>query len=579
VNESNEAPMTSSRCPDLVAGDPPREGLRRVGPVDGHLTGLQRFRLSRAAAKHAGSLTPVDARFSVDRDRSVRGNCGDGDFATAADDVASTGPGPKAHAVRRHRASFVCVRGSGGRTAEHCFRVGLVLQARGGRKLGDGKRDGGGEAPGGGSLVARGVTLCGDLDLAGADVKGLFECRGCSLSGRLLAAEAIFRSTVDLSGTRVARLVDMQGARFQRPAVFDIGPTGSPTMFDGRVDCSLTTFRELAAFGEARFARTATFNFARFGGDAVFDLASFASASFSSAHFDGRASFAGLGAEFTGKTTFASAAFARDAVFTQTEFDDHTAFDGARFANNGIFIGADFTSVSFDDVRAAGSLDLTGVSADSASFTDTVADSVSLRDATFSRSGIVLYRVGIRDIDLAVDDVTYVKGEPSVTLKLIEQSAKNRGDLAVANDAYFKERVLASDRHDPVAHGLDLFFYRWAAGYLVRPWNPLLALLIVAVTVAAIRMVWRGFHRATPTAAGAKLSWTQRAGRHMVVGGNAMLDTAGTVLPGRADVADSDSLRLLHRVERFAYRALIVCAVIALANSNPSLRQVLDSLR
>src|SRR4029453_14585698 len=135
------------------------------------------------------------------------------------------------------------------------------------------------------------------------------------------------------------------------------------------------------------------------------------------------------------------------------------------------------------------------VSADSASFTDTVADSVSLRDATFSRSGIVFYRVVIRDLDLAVNDVAYVKGEPSVALKLIEQSAKNRDDLAVANDAYFDERVLASNRHGAVLHALDVFFYRWVAGYLVRPWHPLLALLILALVVSAVRMVWRGLQR------------------------------------------------------------------------------------
>jgi hypothetical protein len=431
----------------------------------------------------------------------------------------------------------------------------------------------------GGSVVARGVTLCGDLDLAGADVKGLFECRGCTLSGRLLAAEAIFRSTVDLSGTRVAKLVDMQGTRFERPAVFDVGPTGSPTMFEGRVDYSLATFRGLAAFGQARFGRTAAFNFARFRGDAVFDLASFATASFRSAHFDGRASFAGLDTEFVGKATFASASFARDAVFTQAEFDDHTAFDGATFATNAIFIGADFTSVSFDDVRAAGSLDLTGVSANSASFTDTVADSVSLRDATFSRSGIVFYRVFIRDLDLAVRDVAYVKGEPRVTLKLIEQSAKNRADLAVANDAYFQERVLASDRNGAVVHALDLVFYRWVAGYLVRPWHPLLALLILALVASAVRMVWRDLHRTRGSPRAAKPSWAQRAGQQVVLGGNALLDTTGTVLPGRTDAEKSEGLRLLHRVERFAFGALMACVVIALANSNPSLRQVLDALR
>lgn len=431
----------------------------------------------------------------------------------------------------------------------------------------------------GASVVARGVTLCGDLDLADAEVKGLFECRGCTLSGRLLAAEAIFQSTVDLSGTRVAKLVNMQGVTFQRPAVFDVGPDGSPATFEGRVDFSLATFRELAAFSQARFGRTASFNFARFRGDAVFDLASFESASFLSAHFDGRASFAGLGTEFAGKTTFASAAFAHDVVFTQAEFYDHTAFDRTTFASNGIFIGADFTSVSFDDVRAAKSLDLTGVSANSASFTNTVADLVALRDSTFSRSGIVLYHVGIRDLDLAVDDVAYVKGEPRVALSLIEQSAKNRGDLAVANDAYFEQRVLASNRHGAVLHALDVFFYRWCAGYLVRPWHPLLALLILALAVSAVRMVWRGFHGATRTSDGATTSWAQRAGRQTVVGGNALLDTVGTVLPGRTNVENSEGLHLLHRVERFVYRALMVCVLIALANSNPSLRQVLDALR
>jgi hypothetical protein len=431
----------------------------------------------------------------------------------------------------------------------------------------------------GASVVASGVRLCGDLDLVGAQIKGLFECRSCTLSGRLLAAEAIFRSTVDLSGTRFTKVVDMQGARFERPTVFEVGPDRSPATFEGRADFSLATFGGLAAFGGAQFERTAAFNFARFRGDAVFDLASFASSSFLSAHFDGRASFAGSGTEFAGKTTFASAAFARDAIFTQAEFDDHVAFDGATFANNGIFIGADFTSVSFDDVRAAKSLDLTGVGADSASFTDTVAASVSLRDASFSRAGIVFYRVFIRDLDLAVSDVAYVKGEPRDTLKLIEQSAKNRDDLAVANDAYFEERVLASKHHGPLVHAADVFFYRWVAGYLVRPWHPLLALLILALVAAVVRMIWRDLHRAHATPSAAKTSWAQRAGQQVVLGGNALLDTTGTLLPGRTDTESSDGLRLLRRVEKFAFGVLTACVVMALANSNPSLRQILDALR
>jgi uncharacterized protein YjbI with pentapeptide repeats len=423
------------------------------------------------------------------------------------------------------------------------------------------------------SFVRHGVTLCGDLDLAGADIKGLFECRGCTLSGRLLAPEAIFESTVDLSGIRVTKTVDMQGVRFERPALFDVGPDRSPATFAGRVDLSLATFRGVAAFRQATFNGFADFDFARFGGDAIFDLASFARASFASSHFDGRASFAGEGTVFGSTARFASASFSQQAVFTQAEFDGDARFDGSTFANDGSFIGADFTSVSFDDVRAAKSLDLTGVSANSASFTNTVAHSVSLRDTTFSRSGIVIYHVVIGDLELAVGDVSYVRGEPRNTLRLIEQSAKNRGDLGVANDAYYEERVLASNGYGPELHALDVVFYRWIAGYLVRPWHPLLALLVLMVVFAAIRGISRVLASTTRSA-----SFSRRA-RRLTLGGVSLLDTAGAVVGGRTDDGTDDGVRAFRRVERLIYRVLLVCIVIGLANSNPSLRQILDALR
>jgi hypothetical protein len=122
--------------------------------------------------------------------------------------------------------------------------------------------------------------------------------------------------------------------------------------------------------------------------------------------------------------------------------------------------------------------------------------------------------------------------------------------------------VLASNRHGAVVHALDVFFYRWVAGYLVRPWHPLLVLLILALVASAVRMVWRDLHRPRSSPNAAKTSWAQRAGQQVVLGGNALLDTTGTVLPGRTEAENSEGLRLLHRVERFAFGALAAASSV-----------------
>jgi hypothetical protein len=54
------------------------------------------------------------------------------------------------------------------------------------------------------------------------------------------------------------------------------------------------------------------------------------------------------------------------------------------------------------------------------------------------------------------------------------------------------------------------------------------------------------------------------------------LDKFGLVRPQRSEGNESPPLG--RRLESFAYRLLVVCAILGLANSNPTLRQMVDTL-
>jgi hypothetical protein len=55
-----------------------------------------------------------------------------------------------------------------------------------------------------------------------------------------------------------------------------------------------------------------------------------------------------------------------------------------------------------------------------------------------------------------------------------------------------------------------------------------------------------------------------------------LLDTLALVGRRRSDGESGDSSR--RRLEILAYRLLVVCALLGLANSNPTLRQMVDAL-
>ena len=469
-----------------------------------------------------------------------------------------------------------------------------------------------------------------------------FKCRDCLLEHGVAASDVVFARTVDLSGSRIAGLVDLEGATFEGPVLFASAPT--PVGFLGSVDASLAVFGDLASFEQASFESRADFGLTRFRGEASFAGAQFKAtsgqaASFRGAAFDApavldHAIFLGA-ADFTrssfdsagfravqfrlpaSRAVFSQAVFRGDGDFSQDVFVGGASFDGAQFLQHAAFVGTQFfagpghTAVSFDNVGAAGDVDFSFANFIPFGLSDTtrpgerapliasffrlvVAGTLSFSNAEFPPGfGLGMNFLSAKNFVFDVDETALVDDDPGSStnrqhvLDLIESSSKNRDDLVTANDADYQLHVLRSRAYSWPLRVLDLVFYRWIAGYFVRPLRPLLALLALAILLSAVRIVVRRPLAATDDAAATRKpnpgSAPRRRGRWRRLGGglvshvNDFLDTLTLVGPQRWSAAGGGQ-RLELRLESVVYRVLLACALIGLANSNPTLRQLVDAL-
>jgi uncharacterized protein YjbI with pentapeptide repeats len=473
-------------------------------------------------------------------------------------------------------------------------------------------------------VVREGVFVKGALDLRAADtVRAVFKCRQCTFEGRIFASDVTFAKTVDLSGSTFTRSVDFRGATFDGPALFrtalsdrDGGGADRRAVFAGRVDFSLAFFREFSSFSGAAFNATAAFR------DARFTDASFASAIFGSAAFD-RATFRGAAlfndAKFGGPATFTDADFRKRADFALARFESGGVFKRVQFGDNASFLGATLSTPEpcprspgadsrpsaramcsdsyeagrFDDVAAAGNLDFTFVRfeirGDSGRYSSTLAvfsdlvcgGSLVFRQATFAKGRVIrMQRLQARDLVLDVSIVPQISGDDDQrnVLQMIEDSGKARGDLQAANDAHYALRAERSNDYSTVGRVLDYVFYRGVAGYFVRPLRPILVLLIgigLLSLVSVVRARRPGEAEQTLAVPTWRRIWsgtTTRCSEFLTC----FFDKVGLVRPQRSEGPDSPPLG--RRLESFAYRLLVVCAILGLANSNPTLRQMVETL-
>lgn len=379
-----------------------------------------------------------------------------------------------------------------------------------------------------------GVEIGGTVDVRGKTLPRPFECTRCRFDGGLLGQDAVFERTVNLSGSTFVGPVRMPGATFVGPVVFGFVLTRSGdtvrTTFDGIVNFSLATFQDSASFDTAQFGPFAHFEQARFRDEADFPHATFGNAVFDNVRFSKTASFLGT-------------------IFTKSVSFDYAAG-----------VAADFTFATFTST---------------ASFFQTATDTLSFHESDFKPGAVlVLTGVAAKSLDLRPEDVRYVNSDARArALQLIESTANADGDLGVANDAHYRLREMRGRTWGWLGHAADVVFYRWIAGYLVVPWRPLVALVVLALVVG----LWRASRRPPRVPRERDTLDVGGAPRRTVVPvrlsrwGHEFLDALTLVVPRSGATSG-------RRGEAFVYRVLFVCMLIGFANSNPTLRQMLDAV-
>ena len=275
---------------------------------------------------------------------------------------------------------------------------------------------------------------------------------------------------------------------------------------------------------------------------------------------------------FTNAVTFAHARFARGATFLAAVFPQREVIDsfyGVESDGDLNFASAIFSrKADFENVVVKGTL----------SFQD--ASLMGAEWLYFKNASVESF---VMDVDSALVAVKHGNGtedRPEV-LSRIESSAKARGDLVRANAALYAEDVLKSSHYSPPHRVLDFVFYRTIAGYFVRPLHPLFSVLVLAALVTLVRMarLRRRTARGTARAGRSVLRLSRTAGRHALESlhhfGTAFLQTLLLIPPGGGRTDERQS----RQVEVWVYRILFACALIGFANSNPTLRQMLDAVR
>jgi uncharacterized protein YjbI with pentapeptide repeats len=429
------------------------------------------------------------------------------------------------------------------------------------------------------------VTVIGPLQLRGANVHGLFICRACTFEGRVVASDATFYRTVDLSGSRFDHKVDFSGARFEGPALFRTAFENEEVKFADTADFSFATFSDIASFFGSRFDSVWTFRDARFL-DAVFSDAEFRQAgSFERASFRGTATF--NRARFRGDAApgldeppptadFAAADFAKGAAFLATRFELTQASDSVRFLDVTANGSMNFTLADFQTADL-GNVDVRVL----AVFEDVLCtQSLDFTQSTFQPGQrLTLHRVNARDVELDLKIVRQVDSvdDQAAILRKIEESETNRGNLADANNAHYELLALKSDGYPSVWRYLDRVFYRGIAGYFVRPFRPLLTLVALALVFSLIRYLRQPVTRLSVE--GSHLHTILRsAGTRSASFANCFFDTLASIGRGGRGNPDGQPPGAGARIEVLIYRVLLACALIGLANSNPTLREMFDTL-
>jgi uncharacterized protein YjbI with pentapeptide repeats len=470
--------------------------------------------------------------------------------------------------------------------------------------------------------MVNGLTVTGVVPLEGANVKHPLSCHGCHFDDQFLASGANFHGIVDFRGSTFSKKVDFSDASFAAPALFGSPQAARGVMFSRSVDFSLATFHDLATFENSCFQGPkgcsepintrnglydTEFELARFDAGATFASdAVYGDADFERASFAGAADFSGT--NFYGDSVFQGVEFAGPVDFGKDNFFGLANFQNARLDKGATFVAAMLSAPpppvpkhprmhpppkcaridqlppdSFVLVQSGGTVDFSFATLDRGVWFNNmvVNGGMIFHGATLPPCPVVAFdevAATSLEMDVSEADKAIASTELTTVLGDIESSAKARGDLGTANDADYERKVLESQHRGWLGYALDVVFYRTIAGYLVRPLQPLAALLILAALMTLVHTGRKAWPHPAATSRGARNRLKSQIGRVRRILpplGNAYLQTLALVVPGKGPSADERPARWLEVV---AYRLLFVCFLIGVANSNPTLRQMLDAI-
>jgi hypothetical protein len=368
------------------------------------------------------------------------------------------------------------------------------------------------------SLDATDLTVTGTVDLrALGTVDHPIRCRRCHLQGDLLVADVTFTRAIDFDGVLIDGNLDARGATFQAPVLARAEPS-TPSGVTGTSDFSLATFADAATFDELSFGRSASFDGARFESSVSFQSAQFgADARFERVEVSGFFVLSGPGAVQQGTSL-------RDGVFHGTvdlearqflgglngagaDFIGRTNLSRATVGKGSGSIGLVFDGASFADIDASGatfssraSLQLAHASAlnlnqavalDGLSLQGTQVDGPASFDGAQLQGALDLQKFAASQIVLDIGALGNVASGPArrSILAKIERTARDAGDIPLANDARFRLLQVDGRRSAFPKREVDWVFYEQLGGYLVRPLRPLRALFVLMLIGTAARYV------------------------------------------------------------------------------------------
>ena len=387
----------------------------------------------------------------------------------------------------------------------------------------------------------QGETILGDVDLTGLDtVSRVLRCTDCTFTGAVRASNVVFDRIVDLSGDTVRGDLDLSGAVMRDAFLMASSSAAAPVVagdarfalatFAGRATFDGITFRGTADFGGAQFGGAASFTDAEMGGPGLFGSVLFkGDADFSSSPAGPGAGAAPAdpgpppsagcppgtphafergvtfkGATFGGKADFRQRCFVAAAAFTGAgmgaadfsldAFLGDAAFDGVAISGAATFRAATFGHgatfgqaslhgpVDFDGAAFGGSLQL---------FRASVGQLLSLQQVIIGGT-LQLDGAQIARLHLALADLDHVLGNANRerALSVIETTARGEGDLSLANDAAFMRSSMETQAATGSQHALDLVLEQ-GAGYFVKPYYPLIAIVELLLVGTAVRTVLR----------------------------------------------------------------------------------------